>query len=226
MKTTFALLLAVGICIAGAGCTTMPAKKVKQTYSSFDLPSEHVPPDKPIGSGTINFQGVALDQVLAIYQKLSGRTVIRGNLPSVHIAVQSQTAMSRAETLQMFDNVLAQNGIAMVLSGDNVVKAVPVAQAVSESPPEITLPWQLLPESSSMMMRTVHLQHCKPSEGVPALMPLSKVPNSMVALDGAQTLILRDYSANIRQELKLLEELEKQMGRSGQRPTFQKRNAR
>jgi type II secretory pathway component GspD/PulD (secretin) len=210
------LLLFVAGCawFLTGGCSTTPptSKLVKQTYSSFDLPSEHVGEDK-MAAGCINFQGVDLMEVLQIYGKLSSRTVIQGPLPMVRISVQNQTPLSRIETLQMLDSVLAQNGIAMVLSGDKAVKAVPAAQAVMESPPEISRPWPLLPDSGSCMTRTVHVQHFKPSEVVPVLMPLSKLPNSIVAIDGEQILILRDYSANIRQELRLLEELEKKQSK-------------
>jgi type II secretory pathway component GspD/PulD (secretin) len=208
LEKILTLVIAAGAGLLIAGCTTPPAKPVKQTYSSFDLPSEHVPPDKA-ANGLIDFQGVPLDQVLQIYQALSGRTVIRGPLPAVNIIFRSKTPLSRVEALQMLDTVLAQNGIAMVLAGDKAVKAVPASQAVGESPPEITLPWQLLPESGSCMSRTVRVQHFKPSEAVPVLQPLSKLPNSILAIDGEHLLILRDYSANIRQELRLLETLEK-----------------
>lgn len=208
MKKILSLLLAACAGFLAGGCATTPAKPVKQTFSSFDLPSEHVPADKAT-AGCIDFQGLQLDEVLKIYQALSGRTVLHGPLPAVSVSVRNQTPLSRAETLQMLDTVLAQNGIVMVLCGDKAVKAVTTSQAVAENPPEITLPWPLLPESSSYMMRTVHVQHFRPSEVVPMLQPLAKLPNSMLCIDGQQLLILRDYSANIRQELRLLETLEK-----------------
>lgn len=117
--------------------------------------------------------------------------------------------MSQIQFLQMLDTVLAQNGIVMVLSGDDAVKAVTTSEAIAAVPPEINLPWKLLPESSSVMMRTVHLKKLKPSEVLPMLMPFAGLPNSIVAVDDKQLLILRDYSANIRQQLRLLEELER-----------------
>lgn len=118
--------------------------------------------------------------------------------------------MSRIQLLQMLDTVLAQNGIAMVLSGDDAVKAVPVARANLETPPNINLPWRLLPDSSSVMLRTVHLKRIKPSDAVPVLAPFAGLPNSIVTVDGEQLIILRDYSANIRQQLRMLEDLDRQ----------------
>ena len=117
--------------------------------------------------------------------------------------------MSQIQFLQMLDTVLAQNGIAMVLSGDDAVKAVTTTQAIAAVPPEISLPWQLLPESSSVMTRTVHLKRSKPSQVLPMLMPFAGLPNSMVVIDDQQLLILRDYSLNIRQQLRMLEELDR-----------------
>ena len=96
----------------------------------------------------------------------------------------------------------------MIPVGNDSVKAVPVNEVNREALPEINLPWQLLPESSSVMLRKVYLKKFKPSVAVPLLMPFTKVPGSILAVDDQKLLVLRDYSANIRQQLRLLEELE------------------
>jgi general secretion pathway protein D len=180
-----------------------------RTLSSFDVEAPQAGTnDLPLG--TLNFQNSDLAQVLAIYQEISGRTVVRpATLPSPTISVRNQTELTRVQALQLLDTVLAQNGIAMVLSGDTAVKAVPEARASSESPPEITLPWKSLPDSGSFMMRRVRLKTVRPSEVVPVLMPLAKTPNAIIAVDSSGELILRDYSSNIRRMLEVLEDLEK-----------------
>ena len=210
MKAILSILFVASV-IFFAGCTTVsPVNPHKLTYSSFDLPSEHSGTNV-MANGCINFQNADLSQVLEIYGAISCRNVLREPLPSAQINFRTVTPLNRMEVLQALDTVLAQNGIAMVLSGDKAVKAVPASQATSERPPEINLPWMLLPDSSSMMMRTVQLKSLKPSECIPMLAPLSKQPNSLVALDGPRILIIRDYSSNVRQELKLLELLESQV---------------
>jgi type II secretory pathway component GspD/PulD (secretin) len=113
------------------------------------------------------------------------------------------------QALQLLDTALAQNGIAMVLSGANAVKAVPANQVASESPPNITVAWELLPESSSCMTRTVQLKHLRAVEAVPILMPFTKLPNSIIVIQNRNLLILRDYSSNIRAQLQLLEKLDR-----------------
>lgn len=191
-----------------ASCTTTPsAKPLKKTFSSFDLPSEHAKEDL-LPTPMVNFKNVDLMQVLEIYGKFSGRNVLHGSLPDAKITFQSVSPMGKVRMLQLFDTVLAENNIAMVLVGDDAVKAVPADQANTVPPPEIDLPWQQLPESGSVMTRTVHLKNLKPSELFPVLAPFSHLPNSIHAIDQNKLVILRDYSANIRQQLRMIEELE------------------
>ncbi len=207
MKKPFSILIAgYGLFLAGC-CTTPEAKKMKETYSSFDQPSEHPAKDQATRL-TYEAQGLPLADVFKIYEQVSGRTVIAGQLPNPPITFRSAAPLTRVEALQMLDTVLAQHQIAMVLSGDKAVKAVNAAAVPTESPPEVTLPWRLLPESSSVMSRTVHLQNLKPSETVPVLQPLAKLPNSILPIDSQRVLLFRDYSSNIRKQLKLLEELD------------------
>ena len=207
MKNFPVLLFAVGIMFLVGGCATPSATSYKPTYSSFDQPADHPAQTQP-DAGCINFQGVSLGQVFEIYSAVSGRTVIRGSLPDAKISLRTQTPLTKVQTLQTLDSVLAQNGIAMVLSGDRAVKAVPASQATSENPPEITLPWKLLPESSSLMMRKVTLKNGRPSEVIPIIQPFSKLINSIICIDSEKLIILRDYSATIRQQLQLLEQLD------------------
>jgi type II secretory pathway component GspD/PulD (secretin) len=175
MKRWVLLIIVAGtLVLAGCG-TTPPAKGFKQTFSSFDLPSEHAPRTSAANSA-INLEGVSVDDVLKLYQGLSGRPVIHGPLPAATISVRSQQPISRIRTLQMLDTVLALNGITLVLSGDLAVKAVPTSMASNESPPDITLPWELLPDSSSMMSRTVQLNHLRAQDVLPMLAPLAKLP--------------------------------------------------
>ena len=207
MKAIPAVVVLIGTLMLAVAAPPPPSKPFKRTFSSFDQPADHAPEDlspTPI----VNWQGVELESALKIYGAFSGRTVVHGPLPDAKITFKSDAPVSRVRLLQLLDTVLAQHNIAMVLSGDDAVKAVPVDQINSESPPEISLPWQSLPESSSVMTRTVHLKNLKPSEVVAVIQSFSKLPNSILAIDSQKLLVLRDYSANIRQELKLIEELE------------------
>jgi type II secretory pathway component GspD/PulD (secretin) len=205
------------LCLGIAGCatrsTTHPENSHPQSFSSFDVTNGR-PPERKFVVGIMDFKNADLTQVLEMYQQISQRTVIRPTtLPAQTISLRNQTPLTRVEALQLIDTVLAENGIAMVLAGDTAVKAVPVAQATQASPPEISLPWQSLPDSGSFMMRTVQLKKLRPSELVPVLMPFCKAPGAVLPIDSRRQLILRDYSSNIRKMLKLVEDLEKNASR-------------
>jgi hypothetical protein len=180
-----------------------------KTYSSFDPPG--LPDSAEVfPAGLLKFDSAELAQVLNVYQEMSGRTMIRGSaLPDVKVSIQSQTALTRREALQMLDTVLAANGVTMVLLGTKAVKAVPSAQALSEAAPVIQLPAEQLPESSSYMTYIVELKRSRPRELAPALAPFAKGSNSILAIDANGILILRDYSSNIRRMLQVIDLLEK-----------------
>jgi general secretion pathway protein D len=198
--------------LALAACSTGPhANAKKQTFSSFDRPTDHAG-QPPLPVGTLDFRNAELAQVLAIYQELAGRTVIHGAVPAPTITVRNQTPLNRIEALQLLDTVLAEHGIAMVLVGDNAVKAVQDVRASIEAPPEINRPWRELPDSGSFMTCSVRLKRYHPSELVAVLQPLVKTPNAILPIDGDSLMVLRDYSANIRRMLKLIEELEQNPG--------------
>ncbi|MGO8926952.1 MAG: hypothetical protein ACLQU3_08700 [Limisphaerales bacterium] len=211
--TELTLLALAGLLCLGltACCKSPPAGAQKRTFSSFDIPARGAGKDA-IAAGTINFQNAELEQVLAIYQELSRRSVIRSTLPHPMITVRNETPLTRIEALQLLDTVLAQNGIAMVLAGETAVKAVPEAMAIAEAPPEITLPLEELPDSGSFMSRTVQLKKAKAVEVIAVLMPLAKTPNGLIPIQSQNLLVIRDYSANVKRMLKMLQELEKDPG--------------
>jgi type II secretory pathway component GspD/PulD (secretin) len=186
----------------------LPAKTTSgesRTYSSFDVDRA----DGELPAGMMKFADAELQAVLAIYQELSGRVVITpSNLPHVRITVRNEMPLTRVEALQMLDTVLSQNGLATVLMGTKYVKVVPAAQAHTEAPPFIRLPPNRLPESGSYLMYEVKLKKASVVDLLPALQPFSKLPNSIVAVRNANLLILRDYSANVRLMLELVEKLD------------------
>ena len=202
------LPLASLLCCLLVGCGTTKTHQPqvpKTSFSSFDQPVPGVA-EKIYGVNEINFKGMFLDDVLAIYAETSGRNVIRsGTLPKTSITLLNKTPVTRVETLQLFDTVLAQNGIAMVLSGEKSVKTVHIPAAGQEAGPVIDLPADQLPDSSSFMVRIVHLKKTKPSELVPVVQPFARVPNGIIPMDKERVLVLRDFSANIRQMLKMID---------------------
>ena len=82
-----------------------------------------------IPAGNINFQGVDVSQVLEVYAKLVGRTLLRAGLPTASIVLKTETPLTKTEAIEALQAVLALNGISVVNIGDKFVKVVPVEQA-------------------------------------------------------------------------------------------------
>ena len=183
--------------------------KRQRTFSSLDAPdrdtdTETFPP------GSINLEQVNLAQILKLYEDLSGRTmIVSPALAPISVTVRTKTALLRREVLQAFDTILAQHGITIIPVGTEFVKAVPASQAGTEAAPVIDLPRERLPESDSYMTYIVELKVATPHEVAPAIQPFARMPgSSIMAIDSAGLLILRDYSSNIRRMLQLIERLD------------------
>jgi type II secretory pathway component GspD/PulD (secretin) len=188
----------------------------KHTFSSFD-PLKGSAATVQFDTGMLNLTNADLEQVLNLYQEVSSRTVIRGShLQPVKISLRNQTPITRAETLQLLDTALAQNGITMVLMGDASVKALPTGEASSEIPPTIEAKPEELPDSSSYMTCTVQVKYADPKSVSDLLSVVSRMPKSIICVPSTSgvpaskgcLLILRDYSANIRQMLRLIQQVD------------------
>jgi type II secretory pathway component GspD/PulD (secretin) len=62
------------------------------------------------------------------------------------------------------------------------------------------------------MSRTVQLKKVKAVEVIAVLMPLAKTANALLPIQSQNLLVIRDYSANVKRMLRLLQDLEKDSG--------------
>lgn len=145
---------------------------------------------------------VFLDQV---YGPLVQRTVLRAQgLPQVRISIDTQTTLTEDEEVQMWDTVLALNGITMIPQGEKFVTAVPVAQALQEGSKFSNKPADQYAEASQFVTHVVQLKHVAIEEAVPTITPFAKNANGIVALASTKTLVLRDYAINVKRMLEIL----------------------
>lgn len=159
--------------------------------------------------GLIKFQDTDLSQVLDFYQELTGLTVVRpASLPAAKVTIRSQTPLTRTEAVQALDTILAMNQITMIPQGTKFIKAVPQAQAPTEGAQFNTTSVSNLNETTRFQTRIIKLTNALPREVAPALQPLAKMPNSILAIDSAGILVLRDYEENIKRMLELLAEID------------------
>ena len=173
-------------------------------------PATAVPgsPDEVIPPGTINWQGVELNQVLEIYAKYVGRTLLRGPLPDVKIVLKTETPLTKTEVIQALQAVLALNNVSLVNIGDKFVKVLQSDQAGQAGGEVNTNSAKELPNLGSYVTHIVQLKYVKPSEMIPAIQPFAKLPNSILAIDGNGILVLRDYAENVKRMLEMIEQID------------------
>ena len=192
---------------AAAELRAVPTVDVRGQFTSLDPVGNA---DQNFAPGLLQFTDSDLAQVLDIYRELSGRTVVRSSsLPSAKITLKSETPLTRVEALQALDTVLAQNGIVMIPQGTKFVKAVAAQAAAYENPPVMDLPREQLPDCGTYITYIVDVKHQKPRDLTPALQPFARMPNSILGIDSARLIIMRDLSSNVRRMLQVLERVDR-----------------
>ena len=165
-------------------------------------------PEEMIAPGTINFEGVDVSQVLDIYAKLVNRTLLRGALPQAQIVLNTQTELTKTETIEALQAVLALNGISLVNIGDKFVKVLASDQAGTAGGEIDRSGSTNIPALGSYVTHVIQLRYVKPSEMVPVIQPFSKLANSILPIDGNGILVLRDYAENVKRMLEMIEEVD------------------
>ncbi len=100
-------------------------------------PSGPVPASAPAGPmvGPIMLRDESIDQVLALMERWTGRSVIRPNtMPAATITLTLREPVTQAEAIQAVETLLNLNGIALTPLGTRFLKATPLALAKSEAP--------------------------------------------------------------------------------------------
>jgi general secretion pathway protein D len=194
---------------AGAAESTLPKIATPSAAMMAAETNVNAQAEEKFPPGLIKLNDADPGQVLDVYQMLTGRTVLRApNLPATKITVQTQSELTRKEAIQALDSILSLNGIAMTPQGDKFVKAVLSAQAGQEARPFNELKRKELPESGSLVAQVVRLTNALPRDVAPALVPFSKLPNSVLGIDSAGILILRDYAENVKRMMEVLEQID------------------
>ncbi len=154
--------------------------------------------------------GMALDQFLETYGEFFGRTIIRpSNLPSTALyTLNARQKMTREEIRQAFDTMLAQNQLAVIWFGRHFAKVVPATDAQKEAGAFAMLNKDEMAEADQYTSKIVQLKHVYPTEIERALIPFGKLPNGVLSVDSTRTLVLRDYSANVKRMLEVIEKLD------------------
>ncbi|MDB6037511.1 MAG: hypothetical protein JWM99_1352, partial [Verrucomicrobiales bacterium] len=165
--------------------------------------------DDIIESVDLQLDNMPIAQFLDVYGTLSHRTIIRANtLPAQNLTLTAQTALTRKEAIEAMDGVLAQNGITMIPVGEKFVKAVPALTAQQEGAPISESNAKDLPEADQFVTRIVKLKAAKAMDVAPLFATFSKSPTAVTPIESNNTLILRDYAANVKRMLDIIQRVD------------------
>jgi len=164
--------------------------------------------EETIPAGTINFQGVDVNQVLEVYAQLVGRTLLHAALPDAKIVLKTQTPLTKSEAIQALQAVLALNGISLVNIGDKFVKVLASDQAGTAGGEVDRSGSTNLPNLGTYVTHIAQLKFVKPSEMIPVIQPFSKLANSILAIDSNRILVIRDYAENVKRMLEMIEQID------------------
>ena len=84
--------------------------------------------------GPITLRDDSIDQVLALVERLTGRTVLRPQTMPAGAITLTLREMPQSEAIQAVETILNLNGIALTPLGTRFLKATPLALAKSEAP--------------------------------------------------------------------------------------------
>ena len=190
--------------------TTVAESDFLNEPTSFNPVNPALDPNLIIPGNTIALNVMPIEQFFDLYSQYSGRTILRPfALPAPQgLTLKASTDLTLREVVEAMDGVLALNGVTMIPMGDKFVKAVPSTLADREGAPLSRVPTDELPYAEQFITRVVKLKTAKPSEIAPTLQGLAKSPTAVTPIDSNQTLILRDYSSNIRRMLNIIEKVD------------------
>ncbi len=207
MKTTtlFLILFLTGLDLwAQMPPTTPPGANAPAAPEGGASPDEIIPPEM------INFTSTSVDQVLEVYEKLVGRTLLRApGLPlTTQIVLHTMTPLTKKEAIEALQVVLSMNGVVVENIGDKFVKVLPAGDAGSGGQKIDTNDVSQLPDMGTYVTHIVHLNYVKPSVMQGILTPFSKLPGAILPLDDNGILILRDNAENVKRMMEMIAQVD------------------
>lgn len=159
----------------------------------------------------IEIKQMPLAQFLEIYANEAKRSLLRGpSLPlQAQIDFKAMTLLTHEERMQMYDTILALNGVTTIPTGDKAVLAVPTAQAMQAGAAFSTLTnINDYAEASQFVTHIVQVKHVAVEEAVETIRQFAQNQNGLVGLPSTKTIVIRDYAINVKRMLEMLEKID------------------
>jgi general secretion pathway protein D len=150
---------------------------------------------------TPNFKDADIAQVVEAVKEITGKTFIIDPRVRAQVTMLSTTPMSPSAFYQAFLSILQVHGFVAVPSG-NVIKIIPDANA--RQVPADDLPNQVSSTSDEIVTQVVAVHNVSASQLVPPLRPLIPQYGHLVAVPGANLLIISDHANNVSRLMRII----------------------
>ncbi|MEO5802477.1 MAG: secretin N-terminal domain-containing protein [Verrucomicrobiota bacterium] len=157
-----------------------------------------------------NFPQLPLEQGLENYAKLVGRTILRSPQiqPTLQLTLKTESPLTQSEAIMAWETIMGMNGITIVPIGDKFMKVVVEAQAPGAGGKFSEKTGEELPDAGRFVTHIVQIKYAVAAEVQAAISPFAKNPAAVVAIPTSNTLILRDYSENVKRMLEVIEKID------------------
>ncbi len=155
-------------------------------------------------------RGDSVESVLALLEKLTGRSVIRPQgLPGPLFNFTSQRPMSIEERIVALESLLSLNSIAVIEQGDLFLKVVPTSSVTGRSPTFVEGDLMDLPETEGIFTKFFKLDHLTAAEVHPLIQPfLSPGTGQIFQFVKANAVLVTDTLVNLKRVDKILKQVD------------------
>lgn len=207
--------LAAGALTLSVALSSLPAQPAPTVPAPANFPATG-------NVGPIDLREESIDQVIALVERLTGKTVLRPQaLPAATITVHLKESVTREEAIRALETLLALNGVALTPMDAHYIKVTALNMAKSEAPELIDGSTLALPPSGRLAAKIFQLSFLRVAEFMPQISQLLS-PNTgspPVIFEKANAALITDSISNLQRIETLLNRLD-QPALTGLTPKF------
>lgn len=176
----------------------------------------------PAAIGPIVLRDESVDQVLALIERWTGKTLLRPQaLPAATITVNLRETVTKEEAIRALETLLNLNGIALTPLGDRFLKVTALNAAKSEAPELIDGSTLGLPPSGRVASKLFQLEFLRVGEFIPQITALLSPATGSppVVFEKANAALVTDTVSNLQRIETLAQRLD-QPALGGLKPKF------
>ncbi len=166
------------------------------------------PATMPSDTVTINFPNATVDQIIAYYSELTGRTAIRNANVQGRIVLQSNGPLTREDAIIAIQSVMTANQLSIVHMGDKFFKVVP-SDLVKQSGISVSTGDEALPAADQMVSKIFQLKFVDVKDMQPNLQGVINRFGQIIPFPRTNTLLIMDAAANLIEIEKIINHLDR-----------------